>query len=148
MKRSKVAAIGAVLGLLVGLFTFSNSVSAVVDNGTGHYWLFSGANATGEYRDFNIGPSQTVNFTGLHYNIRCSGSCDPMENTVSSVEFSCGISGAAIDQNDTLTFYDIYPNIGTHQLVDPNYPAACVNGVILVNLTTANNIASSVITHE
>ena len=143
MKRAISLLAAASLFLLI-----APDASAVLDNGTGHYWLFEGANATGQYRDFNIGPSQTVNLTGLNFQQNCGGSCTPMNNRVSSVKFSCGTIGSPIDQNDTLTFYDTYPNIGTHQLVDPNYPGSCVNGTILVNLTTANNLASSVVTHE
>jgi hypothetical protein len=138
----------AILSAVILVSLVASPAAAVLDNGTGHYWLFEGANQSGEYRDFNIGPSQTVNLTGLYFQQNCGGSCTPMNNRVSSVAFSCGISGSAIDQSDWLTFYDIYPNVGTHQLVDPNYPGACVNGLIRINLTTANNLASSVITHE
>lgn len=145
--KRRFGVIIASAAIALGLFAAAPA-SAVVDNGTGHFWLFQGLNGTGQYRDYNIGPSQVYSFIGVRFNINCGGSCVPMQNNVESVKFSCGITGAAIDQNDTLTFYDQYPNIGAHQLLDPNYPASCVNGTILMNLSTLRNLADSVITHE
>lgn len=140
--------LAAILLLLAFNPQLTQPVDGVADNGTGHIWLTSGLNGTGEARDFNIGPDQTYNLTGLRYQQNCSGTCDFLANTVSSVIFSCGVSGSPIDQNDTIRFYDIYPNVGINQLLDPNYPGSCVNGTIKMNLTTLDNKADSAITNE
>lgn len=146
--RKRFAALVAFAALALGLLIAPSPAGAVADNGTGHFWLHSGLNQTGEYRDFNIGPDQVYNFGALRYQQNCSGTCDFLKDTVSSITFSCGVSGSPIDDNDTLTFYDIYPNIGISQLVNPSYPSQCSNGVIKVNLGTLNNRADSVITNE
>lgn len=147
MKRT----IGLVLTLSAALLLFPVvSVTAVGDNGTGVFWLRSGANGTGEGRNFNIGPNHTENLGALRYNSNCSGTCDFITNTVSSVQFSCGSIGTPIDQSDAIDLYDIYPNVGAHVHINPNYPGSCVNGTIIVNLSSLgfDNKASSMITDE
>lgn len=148
MKR-KILPILAALSLLLA---FASPAQGIVSNGTGTFWMFNGSNATGAWRDFNIGPSQTLSISAFKYVGGCTGgTCgdDYMNNTVSSVQFSCGGAGEAIDQTDWVTFYANDTPSGTAYIVDPNYPGACVNGSIILNLPSAiNNAASSAVTHE
>lgn len=136
--------------IALALFIFAPATTAVGDNGTGVFWLTSGSNGTGEARNFNIGPNHTENLTALTYNSNCSGACDIISNTASSVIFSCGSLGTPIDQNDAINLYDIYPNVGAHVLINPNYPGSCSNGRIIVNLSSVgfDNKASGMITDE
>jgi len=135
---------------LISMLLIAAPVSAVGDNGTGVFWLTSGSNGTGEARNFNIGPDHLENLGALRYNSNCSGTCDFISNTASSVIFSCGTLGTPIDQNDAIHLYDTYPNIGTHAYINPNYPGECSNGRIIKNLSSyaMDNKASGMITDE
>jgi hypothetical protein len=132
------------LGLVAALvFVSAPAASAVTDNGTGIFWLYDGANGTGHWRDYNMGPSGLHDLTSATY---VQGGS--MNNTVSSIVFSCGSSGSAIDPGDNVVFYNASNGTGTSQIVAPNYPSECSNGVIKRNLTTDNNIASSFRTND
>jgi hypothetical protein len=132
------------LGLVAALvFVSAPAASAVTDNGTGIFWLYDGANGTGHWRDYNMGPSGLHDLTSATY---VQGGS--MNNTVSSIVFSCGASGSAIDPGDNVVFYAANNGTGTSQIVAPNYPSECSNGVIKRNLTTDNNIASSFRTND
>ena len=130
------------------MLVLPSGASAVADNGTGHYWLFSGLNQTGQYRDFNIGPSQSVNLGTLNYQQNCGGSCIPMYHTVSSVAFSCGTTGTRVKAGDYITIYITYPNIGSSQRFTSTYPTGCSGGLMRFNLnSTMNDHSAGVVTH-
>lgn len=139
-----------VIALVLGALATAAPAGAVTDNGTGHFWLFSGANGTGQWRDYNIGPSQSYRLIGFRYSGGCPvNGCGYIDNTVSSVMFSCGTSGSAIDQSDYLKFYLGDAGVGTAYYYNPDYPAACSNGRIIMNLVAPiDNAASSVVTVE
>lgn len=148
--KSIIAAVLVLFALL--LPALATPAQAVVDNGTGTFWLFNGTNGAGAWRDFNIGPDQTISISALKYVGGCTGgTCgdDYMNNTVSSVRFSCGGAGSPVDNNDWIKFYAADFPSGTAYLYDPVYPGGCTNGFINMNLASnINNLASSAVTNE
>jgi hypothetical protein len=141
----------AALLIILGIGLYAAPAAAVADNGTGVFWLYSGANGTGEVRNFNIGPDQFSGaYTSLRYQSNCSGTCDYLNNTVSSVRFSCGSLGTPIDDNDYVRFYDLTSADGPYLTVNPSYPSQCAGGTILYNMSWNgwDNRAGSHVTNE
>jgi hypothetical protein len=143
MKR-QLLTLFAMVALLAGLF--GSTAAPVLAVGGGSFWLTDGANGTGDAIGFDILPERIINFPGLRYNSNCGASCGLVDNTVSSVVFSCGVAGFPIDQSDWIKHFSATGGIGGYQLLDPNYPAACSNGRIIMN--TGNYPGSSLITNE
>lgn len=146
MKRLLVS-----LGILGAILASSIvSVGPASAAGGGTFWLFDGANSTGCARDFDIAPDRLVEFGALNYNQGPAGcTTKRMDNSVSSVTFSCGGAGFNIDDNDWIEFFDATGANGAHQTMNPVYPSECSNGLIKRNLnSTLNNAAGSMITNE
>jgi hypothetical protein len=117
--------------------------------GGGTFWLTDGSNGTGDARGFDILPERTVNFAGLLYNSNCGASCGSLDNSVSSIVFSCGVSGVTIDNTDWVKLFTLGGGTGHWVLADPDYPAACSNGRITLNVVnTAEGGFSSMVTNE
>lgn len=141
MKRlltSIFAAVALALGLL------ATPIHATADNGTGAFWVYDGANATGSSKFFNVGPNRTVqNWAALTYD---NGS--PLNNTVSSVRLSCGLSGTTFSSLDWFDLYDADIPSGTAYR-QSTAGHSCVGGVYTFNVPAAiNNKASSMVTHN
>lgn len=125
------------------------AAGAVTDNGTGVFWVYDSANGTGQYRDFNVGPNQTLLISTMKYVGGCPvGGCGFMDNTISSVRLSCGSAATSFSALDYVLFYGSGTPSGTAYKVSRG-TRTCSNGSILfVFDSTHNNWASSAVTHD
>lgn len=134
-----------VAAALVAMIVLPSSAQAT---GGGTFWLFSDPNQQGCWRAFDIAPDRLIEFGGLKYQ---SSGCTlwPMDNSVESVQFSCGQTGTPIDDNDWIEFFDLTGANGDHQTMNPIYPSECVNGNIRRNLNSLlDGRAGSLVTNE
>lgn len=116
----------------------------------GTFWLFDGANQSGEYRSFQLNPNRLTRFgvggTGgiQFYNQNCSGACNNMENTVSSMQVDC----SSFDSNDRIVLYDTQDGHTALYTIVGCTANASGNQMKFNLPTSANNKAGSMTTQE
>lgn len=144
--------IAAFLGTLAFLFAFATAPVGAVAGDHGTFWVFDGANGTGQWRGFDVYPNRTQTFSPgatTKYTGNCPGGvCGYLNNTISSIELSCGVSGFVFHSTDWIDFYNLDIPSGTAYRITTAL-AACSNGVRTINFDSAhNNWAGSMVTHD
>lgn len=139
----------ALIAALVIALSLVAPVGAVTDNGTGIFWLYESSNGSGQWRDFNVGPDQTITFSGKRYVGGCpAAGCGYLSNTVSSARLSCGASGTPFSKFDSIKFYNLDIPSGTYYYVVKGL-GTCTNGTVLISFpSTYTNWAQSMVVHN
>lgn len=149
MKR--LVSILAILGLLVGVLATAPAASGAAGS-HGTFWVFDGNAGSGQWRGFDVYPDRTYSMTPgatTKYTGNCPGGvCGYLNNTINSIELSCGGSGFTFGAGDWIDFYNLDVPSGTAYRITTAV-APCSNGVRTFTFDAAHqNWAGSFVTHD
>jgi hypothetical protein len=150
--RRRFGSVLAVLGLLVGVLATAPTAGAAAGN-HGTFWVFDGNGGTGQSHGFDVYPGRTQTLTpssATKYVTNCPPGvgCTYMNNTISSIQLSCGGTGFLFGSADWVDFYNLDVPSGTAYRIT-TAGTSCVNGVRTITFDSAHqNWAGSFVTHD